>query len=199
MKKVTVLLLAVLVSGGLYAQMPNFGIKAGATASSINTSDFAASVDSENLLGYQLGAFIRINSGKLYLQPEAVYNHRSTQIAGFDGGSVNFDIGTIDVPVLLGFKLLDAKVFNLRAFLGPELSFATSTDYTYESDSGSDITLKDFNDLTWYMQAGVGIDLLFLTFDIRYEKGLSNFIDDYQGEGSLKNNVWVFSLGMKFM
>lgn len=199
MKKLTVLLLAILVSGGLYAQMPNFGIKAGATASSINTTDLSANASSDNLLGYQLGAFIRINSGKLYLQPEVVYNHRSTQLAGFDSGSINFDIGTIDVPILLGFKLIDAKVFNLRAFVGPEASFATNKDYTYDTGFKSDITLDDFNDLTWYMQAGVGVDLLFLTFDIRYEKGLSNFINDYQDAGSLKNNVFVFSLGLKFM
>lgn len=199
MKKLTVLLLAILVSGGLYAQMPNFGIKAGATASSINTTDLAANTSSDNLLGYQLGAFIRINSGKLYLQPEVVYNHRSTQLAGFEGGNINFDIGTIDVPILLGFKLVDAKLFNLRAFIGPEASFATSKDYTYESGFKSDIALADFNDLTWYMQAGVGVDLLMFTFDVRYEKGLSDFVSNVQGDGDFKNNVFVFSLGLKFM
>lgn len=194
MKKLTVLFLAVLVSGSLFAQLPSFGIKAGATASSLNTSDLAANYSSDNLLGYQLGAFVRINSGKLYLQPEVVYNHRSTQIAGFEDYNVTFDIGTIDVPVLVGFKLLDAKVFNLRAFLGPEASFATGDGTTSDN-----VVLADFNKLTWYMQAGVGIDLLFLTFDVRYEKGLSNFINDYQDSGSLKNNVFVFSLGLKFM
>ena len=196
MKKLAILFLAILVSGGVYAQLPSFGIKAGATASSINTSDFSQNASSDNLLGYQLGAFVRIKSGKLYLQPEVVYNHRSTQlvdIAGID--DISFDVGTIDVPVLIGFKILDAKVFNLRAFVGPEASFATKKNY----DSSGTINLDDFNDLTWYMQAGVGIDLLFLTFDIRYEKGLSNFIDDYQNSGSLKNNVFVFSLGLKFM
>jgi hypothetical protein len=194
MKKLTVLFLAVLVSGSLFAQLPSFGIKAGATASSLNTSDLAANYSSDNLLGYQLGAFVRINSGKLYLQPEVVYNHRSTQIAGFEDYNITFDIGTIDVPVLVGFKLIDAKVFNLRAFLGPEASFATG-----DGSTSDNVVLADFNKLTWYMQAGVGIDLLFLTFDVRYEKGLSNFINDYQDSGSLKNNVFVFSLGLKFM
>ncbi|HAG15038.1 MAG TPA: hypothetical protein DCG69_00735 [Bacteroidales bacterium] len=194
MKKLTVLFLAVLVSGSLFAQLPSFGIKAGATASSLNTSDLAANYSSDNLLGYQLGAFVRLNSGKLYLQPEVVYNHRSTQLAGFEDSNITFDIGTIDVPVLVGFKLLDAKVFNLRAFLGPEASFATGDGTTSDN-----VVLADFNKLTWYMQAGVGIDLLFLTFDVRYEKGLSNFINDYQDSGSLKNNVFVFSLGLKFM
>lgn len=194
MKKITILIFTLLISGGLFAQMPNFGIKVAATAASLNTSELAANIESNNLLGYQAGAFLRINTGKLYLQPEVVYNHRSTQLAGLSGGDVTFDLGTIDIPVLVGFKLLDAKVFNLRAFAGPEISFATG-----DATSSDDVTLADFNKKTWYMQAGVGVDLLFLTFDLRYEKGLSNFIEDYNNEGSLKNNVWVFSLGLKFM
>lgn len=196
MKKLAVLFLALMISAGVYAQLPSFGIKAGATASSISTSDLASNYNSDNLLGYQLGAFVRIKSGKLYLQPEVVYNHRSTKLVDINGlNNISFDVGTIDVPVLVGFKLLDAKVFNLRAFVGPEASFATNKKY----DSANAINLSDFNDLTWYMQAGVGVDLLFLTFDVRYEKGLSNFINDYQSSGSLKNNVFVFSLGLKFM
>lgn len=194
MKKLTVLLLAILISTGLYAQMPNFGIKIGATASSINTSDLPSSYASENLLGYQLGAFVRLNSGKLYLQPEVLYNLRSTNIVGASFGEDMFDVGTIDVPLLVGFKLVDAKVFNIRAFIGPEASFTLDKK---ADDEGFDF--DQINNLTWYMQAGIGIDLLFLTFDIRYEKGLSNFIDDYQDSGSLKNNVFVFSLGLKFM
>ena len=200
MKKLAILLLTVLISGGLYAQLPSFGIKAAATASSINTADLASSFESNNLLGYQIGAFVRLGSGKLYLQPEFVYNHRSTKLVDFTGMDLNFDIGTIDVPVLVGFKLVDAKVFNLRAFVGPEASFATSA--TYSKDSASPIKLADFNELTWYMQAGVGVDLLFLTFDVRYEKGLNNFLDDAKDlgvEGGLKNSVIVFSLGLKFM
>ena len=197
MKKLAILLLTALISGGLYAQLPSFGIKAAATASSINTADLGASFESSNLLGYQIGAFVRLGSGKLYLQPEVVYNHRSTNLVDFTGTDLNFDIGTIDVPVLVGFKLVDAKVFNLRAFVGPEASFATSGTSTY--GSAEPVKLSDFNDLTWYMQAGVGVDLLFLTFDVRYEKGLSNFINDYNSNGSLKNNVIVFSLGLKFM
>lgn len=194
MRKTIGLLLALLIGGGLYAQMPNFGIKAGATLSSISTTNLESNYSSDNLLGYQIGAFARINGGKLYLQPEVVYNHRQTQLVGFPGGDITFDIGSIDVPVLLGTKLIDGKVFNLRAFVGPEASFATSKDY----GDRFEIQLKDFNDLTWYVQAGVGVDLLFLTLDIRYEKGLNDIYND--GESlNFKNNVWVFSLGMKFM
>lgn len=195
MKKLTVLFLAVLVSGSLFAQMPNFGIKAGTTLSSLNTSDLGGNFSSDNKLGYQLGAFLRLNSGKLYLQPEVLYNLRSTNVTGAALTDDIFDVGTIDIPVLLGFKLLDAKVFNVRGFVGPEASFTLNK--SVEGQSG--YTIDDINDLTWYMQAGAGIDFLFLSLDVRYEKGLSSFINDYQSDGSFKNNVWVISLGLKFM
>ncbi len=55
MKKLTILFLAILVGGGLFAQMPNFGIKAGATAATLHTSTLASNYDSENLMGYQAG------------------------------------------------------------------------------------------------------------------------------------------------
>lgn len=193
MKKTIGLVLAVMLSGVLFAQMPNFGIKAAATAASINTTDLNANYASDNLLGYQIGVFARINSGKLYIQPEVVYNHRNTQILNYPGGNLEFKVGSIDIPVLVGAKLIDGKVFNLRAFLGPEASFATSKEY----GDRFEISASDFNDLTWYVQGGVGVDLLFMTFDIRYEKGLDNFYEG--GELNLKNNVWVFSLGLKFM
>lgn len=194
MKKLTVLLLAILISTGLYAQMPNFGIKIGATASSINTSDLPSSYESENLLGYQFGAFVRLNSGKMYLQPELNYNNRSTEIKLQTDSKDLFEIGTLDVPLLLGLKVVDGKVFNIRVFAGPEASFTLA-----KKVDGESYTLDHIKDLTWYMQAGVGVDLLFLTFDIRYEKGLTGFIEDYESDGSFKNNVWVFSLGLKFM
>ena len=194
MKKITVLLLSILVSGGLFAQMPNFGIKAAATATTLNTSDLAANYDSDNLLGYSLGAFVRLNSGKMYLQPEVNYNMRSTNIMGAALADDKFETGTLNVPLLLGLKVLNGKVFNIRAFVGPEASFTINKP----EDSGS-FSLEDINDLTWYVQGGVGVDLLFLTFDLRYEKGLTGFVEDYESEGSFKNNVWVFSLGLKFM
>ena len=193
MRKLTFLLLAILVSGGLYAQLPSFGIKVGATAATLNTTAIAENYDSENLLGYQVGAFVRLKSGKLYLQPEVVYNNRKTNWISEALNTENrFETGTIDVPLLVGFKLLDAKVFNLRAFAGPEASFQLSEN----TEAGAQYVINKTN---WYMQAGVGVDLLFLTFDIRYEKGLNDFITDAQADNNFKNNVWVFSLGLKFM
>ena len=202
--------------------LPNFGIKAGLTTSAISTN-LSETFSSENALGYQVGLFARLNLGKLYIQPELVYNHRSTSLDYSINPFVDLpnmklgvqsdvEIGSVDIPVLIGFKILKSRVIGVRIFAGPELSFATSKNlnYQYSTSDGEEfdgevpdpLTTDDFNQQTWYLQAGAGVDVLMFTFDIRYEKGLS---DIYNGKISdinasnidFSHNVWVFSLGLK--
>jgi len=219
MKKLLLTIFSVILGTALMAQLPNVGIRVGLTASQLST-DLSEVFSSENTLGYQGGAFVRINLGKFHVQPELIYNHRSTKLQYeinpvIDGENQkigvrsDMKIGTFDIPVIAGFKLLDTKLLNVRVFAGPEISFSTSKSlsYTYTTDNGEDfngeipedskLSVDDFNQTTWYMQAGAGLDVLFLTFDIRYEKGLSDLYNG--GNVNFKNNVWVFTLGFKFL
>lgn len=202
----------------MMAQMPNFGIRGGVTVSTLNT-DVADVFSSENMLGYQAGLFLRIHMKRFYLQPELIYNHRSTKLqytvtpihGGNDeyiGAHTEMRIGSIDIPALLGFSLIKSKVFNFRLFAGPTISFSTknSLEYNYTTEDGEPVdedlvadplSLDDFSKTNWYAQGGLGIDFLFLTFDIRYEKGLTALYND--GDIDFSNNLWVFSLGLKFM
>lgn len=217
MRKLLLTVLSVVLGTALMAQMPNIGLRVGLTAATI-TTDLSENFTSENTLGYQGGAFVRMNFGKMYVQPELIYNHRSTKLE-YDvypvadlgdmtiGAKTDMKIGTFDIPVILGFKILDTKLLNVRFFAGPVVSFATSKSlsYTYTTNDGEEfdgevydpLTVDDFNQTTWYGQAGVGVDALFLTFDIRYEKGLSDLYNS--GDVNFKNNVWVFTLGFKFI
>lgn len=211
MKKVFLTLVAFAMTASLMAQLPTIGIRVGMTASKLSTNASEV-LNSKNRLGYQFGAFARLNLGKLYLQPELIYNHRSTKLEAtkdisLDGANATFKVGSLDVPILLGTQLLDLKVAKLRIFAGPVMSFTTNKDVTltaWGNNDKDDISLSDFNTTTWYVQAGAGVDFMNFTFDIRYEKGLSNL---YSGkwEGfndktfDLKNNVWVFTLGLKII
>jgi len=224
MRKLLLTVFSVLIGSALMAQLPNIGIRVGLTTSKLSTN-LSENFASENQLGFQGGAFVRVNLGKFYVQPEAIYNHRSTKLE-YDvypvvdgetqtvGARTDMKIGTIDIPVIAGFKIIKTKLLNVRVFAGPELSFATnkSLSYTYTTDNGEDFTgevpedsklsLDDFNNTTWYLQAGAGVDVLFLTFDLRYEKGLNEIFNGNVGDiqnVDLKNNVWVFTLGFKFL
>ncbi|NPD46273.1 MULTISPECIES: porin family protein [unclassified Lentimicrobium] len=217
MRKLFLVFTVLLMSTALMAQLPNIGIRGGLTTSKLSTN-LSENFASENQLGYQGGVFVRLKFNKLYIQPEAIYNHRSTKleyevvpVLDYDnqkvGAKTSMKIGTIDVPVLVGFYLVKSKMFNLRIFAGPEISFASSksVEYQYTTGDGTDfngevvdpITVDDFNQTTWYMQAGAGVDVLFFTFDVRYEKGLSDLYN--KSDFNFKNNVWVFTLGFKFI
>lgn len=218
MRKLFLVFAAIIMSSAIMAQMPNIGIRGGLTTSKLKT-DLSENFASDNKLGYQGGVFVRVNFGKLYLQPEVIYNHRSTKLEYTFSPNLNISdqevgvrydmkIGTFDVPVLVGFKIMKSKLMNFRIFAGPMVSFASNKDVSYEymtgngedfdlEESDGPITVDDFNNVTWYGQAGAGVDVLFLTFDIRYETGLS---DLYNGSAvNMKSNVWVFTLGFKFI
>lgn len=215
MRKLVLIIASVLLGTGLMAQGLNIGLRGGLTTAKISTN-LSENFASDNHLGYQGGAFVRLNFNRLYVQPELIYNLRSTTLdytvgsdIGFDGAGINYEmeLGTFDIPVLLGFKMVDTKLFNVRLFVGPEISFSTSKKLNYEyttgeggesgDGDGGPLTLDDFNSSTWYLQAGAGVDVLFLTFDIRYEKGLSDLYND--GDLDFKSNVWVFTLGFKII
>ena len=223
MRKGLLIIISVFIGTIAMAQvLPNIGIRGGLTASSLNTTNASANFDSENVLGYQGGVFARINIGKFYIQPELIYNHRSTKLEYEIEPLIDLEeqavgvhseiaIGTFDIPVLLGFKIIKTKLLNLRVFIGPEISFATNKNITYDYTTSDgeefegqegEISLDDFNKTTWYMQAGAGVDVLMFTFDIRYEKGLSDLFEGEVGDMgtiNLKHNVWVFTLGLKFL
>ncbi|OYT16112.1 MAG: hypothetical protein B7C24_09480 [Bacteroidetes bacterium 4572_77] len=225
MKKLLLSVFVLVLGVSALAQViPNIGIKGGLTTSSL-TTNLSENFASENVLGYQFGAFARIHFGKLYVQPEFVYNHRSTKLEYeitpiIDGENQKvgmrseIKMGTFDIPVLLGFKIIKTKLMNVRIFAGPEISFSTNQKLSYDYTTGDgenfegqpgELSSDDFNKTTWYLQAGAGIDVLMFTFDVRYEKGLSDIYSGQVSNGikmedvNLKNNVWVFSLGIKFL
>ena len=176
-----------MVSVSLHAQLPlDFGLKLGYNSSKISTD---LNYNEDNVNNFLAGAFIRVNLSKIYIQPEAYFCTK-----GGDLGLGSVDLKTIDVPVLLGYKIIDQKIFNFRILTGPVFSFKLDGDVDsgLSNDFNSD-KLKN-NCLAW--QFGAGVDVLFLTFDARWEKGLSSVASD---SGDAKNNMFIMSVGIKLL
>jgi hypothetical protein len=85
---------------------------------------------------------------------------------------------------------------------GPMVSFVVNSKIKNVSLTGP-IENSNINKLNWYVQVGTGVDVLFLTLDIRYQVGLNQMIKSAQGTTGLAyslnatNNMWVVSLGFK--
>jgi hypothetical protein len=188
----------------------NLGLAGGINVSKLSTDLVEYKNDAK--LGYRAGAFARIGS-KLHLQPELYF---SSNKAGFaydsqDGSNVHqikhiITFNSIDVPVLVGYKIFNPPLLNIRLNAGPVASFITKKNIeTTENNvavTTSEKFEKSFQRANWGFQFGSGLDFGFLTFDIRYELGLnniykksdSNHVDDLR---EIKKNVFFVCIGFK--
>ncbi|MCF8301878.1 MAG: PorT family protein [Bacteroidales bacterium] len=202
MKKALILLIAMLAGQLAFGQL-SLGPKIGYTASSLSTDADDINEDMKSSLHF--GAFARLGT-KVYFQPEVLWMTKGTEF-GFEPnlfqGSAevtqDVDMKTIDVPLLVGVKLVNLKVTNIRAMAGPVASFVMDKEIEAEDVPASfTIEDKDINDANWGIQIGAGVDVLKFSLDVRYEIGLNDIAegdDDDFNYGNLKNNAFLVSLG----
>lgn len=121
-----------------------------------------------------IGAFFRLNFDRIYIQPELLYSMQGKDYrltfdnSEFSTADKRLKIRAIDMPIFLGYKLLDSKSANVRAFAGPKLRFNAGSSLNYLDNFSSDKLAADFRNAVLGFQVGVGIDLFMFTFDIRY-------------------------------
>ena len=221
MKKVFFITAVLLSSALTYAQL-NFGLKAGynSSLSLSNIEDVTSgnytlkSVNDELGNGFHAGAFARIGIEKLYIQPELLYamskNDYTITLQDAMNKNVTFDkfvtVSTVEIPVMIGYKILDLKAVNLRAFAGPKfrLDAGSSLDYkNFNAETGSNVTINDIKDDIKKSQIafefGVGVDVLMLTLDARMSLNnnmAQTKIKDVNIDG-ISANKFVISLGWK--
>ena len=164
MKKI-ILVLAVLslTAATASAQLVRLGAKAGLTMLSTDVKGVSNAAQgtrwdqfkSKNI-GWQAGLMARINLPltNLYVQPELMYNHATYQLLKTGGESEKLNYANIELPVLLGFKLL-----FLRANVGPTFTLANIT--------GGDVYTIKTPDVGF--QAGLGVTVKKVTIDLRYQ------------------------------
>lgn len=194
----------------------NLGIKAGYNSSlsfsnltSIGTTYNLDNVKAEMWNNFQAGAFARIGLGKvIYIQPELLYSieKKNYQVTIQDAvaGAVTLDkfasTSTVDVPILLGAKLLDFKIINLRAFAGPKLRFDAGSSLDFKQLTGGSFDtsklLSDVKKAQLGLEIGAGLDVLMLTLDVRYNL-IGNMYDPKLTDFNLPSNTFVISLGWK--
>lgn len=154
-----------------------FGIKAGLNYNQ-NGDLLESGVDaakdivhgSDGKVGYHVGIFGKLAFSRLYLRPELVYT--KTQSAYNLNGGTKYDISKLDLPVLVGAKIIGP----LHVFAGPAFQYMLSNDL-------EDFSINDAEkDFTVGLHIGAGVDLGRLGLDVRYERGLSENEAEFVGE-----------------
>lgn len=197
MKKLILFLVIAFVSANLYAQLPvNFGPKFGYTSSKLKTD--LTGINEEIKNGFEVGAFVRVKVKKLYLQPEIYYAVKGGVLDTINLSS-EITLNTLDIPILIGYKVIGKDAFNFRIFAGPVASFIVNKKIKVDGkEIADDIVDKSIKDAIWGVQLGAGIDILMFTLDVRYELGLNDIGGNDTGV-EMKSNTFHVSLGWKIL
>ena len=202
MRKTLLVAVFALIGATAWAQSGSgFGVKAGLSYN--KNGDLISSVGdggqdiiegAEGKAGFHFGFWGKLDFPKIYLRPELVYSKtKSSYDVG--GESQDYDISKLDLPVLLGYKLIGP----LHVFAGPAFQ------YTLKNDLG-DLQVEDVkNDFTVGLNAGVGVNLGKIGLDVRYERGFSEneaeFIDNnittVSGRVDSRPSQVIFALSLK--
>jgi hypothetical protein len=183
-----------------------FGLKLGYNASKLSTD--LDSIKSSFGSGFHAGAFFRIGK-RVHLQPEIYYTLSASSVENQGTNTLNnweqkITVGSLDIPVLVGINIIQSKLIKWRIMAGPEVSFVVNSKIKDVSLTGP-VENSNINTTNWYIQAGTGIDILFLTLDLRYQAGLNSIINDVTASDNKvypvnsKGNLFVVSLGFKLL
>lgn len=209
MKKIILFVTLSILPFGIFAQgLISFGPKIGWNSDRL-TTDYTQYVK-DMKSGFQGGAFFSLYIKKFYVQPEVYFSlKRGALVANinpFDPQSQmsisqSVNLQSIDVPLLVGFKVLDLKLVRFRIWGGPVVSYLLNKDYTLSingSNQSGQISRDDFKNATWSGQIGAGLDVLMLTFDIGYDFSFDSFLTIRSlNDFNLRNNLFYCSLGWR--
>jgi hypothetical protein len=187
-----------LISGALMSQpIFNLGLKAGLNNSKVTfrTSEFTT----ESVTKAHFGAFARLGWGMLYLQPEAYYSAKGGRVIDSNttalGRITQFDFNNIDIPLLLGVRVLDGRVANLRAMAGPVLSFMLSQ----KIEPQYLLTPQFYKDNYVGFQYGLGVDFGNMFLDARMEHGATTLYAQPARGFNGRNQTFMLTFGFKFL
>ena len=200
MKKVILLFLISFSFAYSYAQEISYGLKAGLNLATMKSSisQFNDAISSRT--AFHVGGVVEIKfSDKFSVQPEILYNSVGAKIdaslmARAETPDVSYVIDYLSIPVMAKYYVMD----GLSLDLGPQLGILLSSKMKVDSES------EDMKDQTESMDFGLGFGAGYklengLFLDARYVLGLSNLAKDIGDDESVKNNVFQFSVGYKFM
>jgi len=207
MKKLFIFLLVALIITNCESYGQRFGIKF--AWSNSEYSSLSLNQDKSQLYqGYQLGFYGRSDS-RIYLQPEVYYHKKEGKFTNEPGmpdynASIatynqSVTLHTLNVPLVLGLNVIKHKNFTLHGFGGVQacvvVDNSISSTYIF-----TPITKSNIQNIAVKYFYGIGLDLFFLSFDIRYYTESSepiNASNDITFK-SLKN-YYTFNLGLKIL
>jgi len=190
--RLLLLLLIILISLPSRAEVkfyPQVGANATFLTENLTGITYSSSAGWQAGLSVQFGKMIHFQPGIFYK------NSRKNLVLTVAGTSDEVRANNLNIPALIGVKILPLKVVDLRINAGPSFSYLLSV-----GENDLNLTKDDYKDVVWGLQAGLGLDVLVLSFDISYEFGLTDYIqyEILENIGTSKANILRVNLGLRF-
>lgn len=160
-------------------------------------SYFRGNIESDFSQNFTAGVFARFYRGKVYIQPELLYFNTSNlfDVTLTTLGGVQFENQTIpqgaqmevtlnsmnlQLPVLVGFELINLHLLRLRVHAGPTANYVLNSKVFLSYKAGGHLQTSPVSEsfsprqIAWGFQGGCGLDLLNKIYlDVNFNFGLS--------------------------
>jgi hypothetical protein len=165
------------------AQEVTYGIQVGSNYHMTSFGNHSIK-DNNGKVGFSVAGFARIGN-QLFFQP-GVGASLLRKNYTLDKSEKTLKFYQINLPLQVGYKLIDQEDFNLRAMLGPQLNYDLKT----VKSTGT----TDYKKFSFDGSVGLGIDISRLTVDAYYTHGLSSVDKTLDA----KNRTVGIMVGYKF-
>ncbi|MBX3044297.1 MAG: PorT family protein [Candidatus Kapabacteria bacterium] len=182
----------------------NAGIQIGYNTTELSTD--WNEINSNLKSGFQIGIFARFGN-EFFLQPELLYANRGGfaefqnefwENSGLRGRGTEVHAGMFQMPIMVGYKLIDGAAIGLNVQAGPVISIITDKGLAGISEVYNE---SSFEDYTWGVQVGAGIDIFSFTLNARYEYSLSDiYKGNYESQNfNVRAHTFLVTLGWKLL
>jgi len=145
-------------------------------------------------VGWQVGVEVRVGE-VFYVSPGLFYFSHRSKIKFLNNVGLadrEIDFSGLRIPVFVGWKVINTDNIILRAYGGPNLSLV------FNSEDGLSNFIDDdpIKDILWGLNAGLGLDLGGVSFDLTHEWRANDALNTKEIE--FKNHILYLQLGFVF-
>ena len=165
--KYLIVFLFLAISGVSFAQG---GAQVFAGLTTVQNNSLNITKEGQMQSGFTVGVQSRLKDGTFVAGPGLSYT-RITMLSSDKNEFFNNDLNYhfLSMPMNVGLEYRLSRIFKLRMYTGADVTYFWKFD---ENDLNIDYDyLKDY---FFGAHAGVGLDIFWITFDVSYEKGLTN-------------------------
>ena len=203
MKKIVLMMAAMMISAVMYGQFtvgPQIGYAA--SSLSLNGKDIKSNLQSN----FVLGVFVRAGD-KVFLQPELNYLTQGN-VFTINGNDQNVKLSAIQVPVSLGFRLINLKVIKLNVLGGATANFVVNKSMGVPQafqETGNYLSADNFKNANFQYQLGASLDIATFVINVKYYGGISSLTNgdvtftNGSTISSAKPNAFIVTLGWKVL